>query len=71
MALSTLVLASEGAEHSTLDVMMQTLPAGIIAAATFFLLAMVTLSYRNVANRHAPKAKKFAEEHGGEHGAGH
>lgn len=74
MALSNLiVLASEGGEHSTFDIMMQTLPAGVIAAAVFGLLALVTLSYKNVANRHSAKAEQFAKTHGQHdaHGAGH
>lgn len=67
------VLAAEGAEHSMLEVMMSTLPAGIIAAAVFALLGLVTLSYRNVANRHAAKADRFAASHASAdaHGAGH
>ncbi|MCD2497245.1 MULTISPECIES: hypothetical protein [Microbacterium] len=74
MSLSTLVVAA--AEEHAENVMLHTFPAALIAACVFFLLAMVTLSYRNVANRHAEKAAKFAHEnpesgHGAGHGAGH
>lgn len=63
MTITTLVqaVASEG-EHG--NVMLETFPAGLIAAGIFFALAMVTLSYKNVANRHAAKAEQFAREHG-------
>jgi hypothetical protein len=38
----------------------------------FALLALVTFSYRNVANRHSAKAEAWAEKHGKDgHGAGH
>ena len=36
---------------------------GIIALATFGALALVTLSYRNVANRHSHKAEAYAAKH--------
>ncbi|MCR2811726.1 hypothetical protein NQ166_08335 [Microbacterium sp. zg.Y1090] len=36
---------------------------GIVALAIFLLLGLVTLSYRNVANRHAPKAEAYARAH--------
>ena len=68
---SLTVLASGEGGHDPLAIMMQTLPAGIIAAGVFALLGLVTLSYRNVANRHSGKAEKFAAQHSDEHGAGH
>lgn len=69
---SALVAASAEGGHDPLAVMMQTLPAGIIAFAIFCTLALVVGSYRNVANRHAPKAEKFAASHANDaHGAGH
>ncbi|WP_040165397.1 hypothetical protein [Microbacterium gorillae] len=68
---SLIVHAAEGAEHGG-NVMLHTFPAALIAAVVFFALAMVTLSYRNVANRHAAKAEKFAAENGQHpHGNGH
>jgi hypothetical protein len=38
----------------------------------FTALALVTLSYKNVANRHSAKAEAFAAKHGKDgHEAGH
>lgn len=37
---------------------------GVIAFVAFFALAAVTWGFRNVANRHAPKAEAYAREHG-------
>ena len=72
MSVTTLVsLVAEGGEHGG-NVMLQTFPAALIAAAVFFALAMVTYSYKNVANRHSAKAEQFARENGHDsHGAGH
>jgi len=36
---------------------------GIIALVVFGSLALVTLSYRNVANRHSHKADAYAAKH--------
>ena len=36
---------------------------GLIAAVIFLVLALVTWSYRNVANRHPQKSAKFAQTH--------
>lgn len=55
------VVAAE-AEHG--NVALETLPAGLIAAAIFALLGFVTLSYKNVANRHSAKAEAWAKAHG-------
>lgn len=46
------------------NVMMQTLIFGVIAAVVFLALALVTFSYRNVANRHSAKADAYARRHG-------
>jgi hypothetical protein len=38
----------------------------------FAFLGLVTLSYKNVANRHSAKAEAWAAKHGKDsHGAGH
>ncbi|WEG10332.1 hypothetical protein PU630_07220 [Microbacterium horticulturae] len=58
---SLIAFAAEEAEHG--NVMLETVWYPIIALAVFFFLAMVTLSYKNVANRHAPKAAAYAKEH--------
>ncbi|MFT4214045.1 MAG: hypothetical protein QM622_04635 [Microbacterium sp.] len=63
MTLATiLALAAEGAEHSG-NVQAETFIFGLIAFVTFLALGLVTLSYRNVANRHAHKAAAYAKAH--------
>ena len=43
---------------------------GLIALVLFAVLAFITASYRDVANRHRAKAEAYAARHGGsEHGA--
>ena len=62
MTLATLVvLAAEEGEHH--NVALETVGFGIIAIVVFVSLALVTLSYRNVANRHAHKADAYAAKH--------
>ena len=39
---------------------------GIVALVVFLALGLVTLSYRNVANRNAPKAEAYARTHADE-----
>lgn len=63
-----IAMAAAEAEHS--NVQAETVIFGIIAAGVFALLGLVTLSYRNVANRHSAKAEAYAEKHG-EDGHGH
>lgn len=63
MFLSTLVaFAAEESEH-TGNVAMETIGYGIVAMVAFGALALVTVSYRNVANRHAHKAEEYARTH--------
>lgn len=71
MTLATLlVLAAEEAEHG--NVALETVIYGIIAIAVFAALGLVTLSYRNVANRHAHKADAYKAAHANDvHQAGH
>ncbi|WP_197219825.1 MULTISPECIES: hypothetical protein [Bacteria] len=65
------LVASEAESHGG-NVALETVVFGIIAAAVFALLGLVTFSYRNVANRHSAKAEAWAAEHGKDgHGAGH
>lgn len=59
--------AAEAPEH---NVMAETVIFGIIAALIFGAMGVITLSYRNVANRHSAKAEAFAQRHG-EDGHGH
>lgn len=63
MSLATiLALAAEESEHHG-NVALETVGYGLVALAVFGLLALVTLSYRNVANRHAHKAEAYAQTH--------
>jgi len=63
MTLATIVvLAAEGAEHHG-NVQAETFIYGAIAFVVFLTLGAVTLSFRNVANRHAPKAAAYAKAH--------
>jgi len=71
MSLATLLVqaAAESEEHG--NVALETVGYGIVALIVFAALALVTLSYRNVANRHAGRAAAFAAAHGKEdHGSG-
>ena len=71
MSLATLLVqvAAESEEHG--NVALETVGFGITALVVFAALALVTLSYRNVANRHAGKATAYASAHrGARHGAG-
>lgn len=62
MTLASLVaLAAEESGHG--NVALETVVFGIIAIAVFGILALVTLSYRNVANRHSHKAEAYAAKH--------
>ncbi len=63
MTLATIVaLAAGEAEHHG-NVQAETFVFGLVAFVIFLLLGLVTLSYRNVANRHAPKAEAYAQSH--------
>ena len=63
MTLATiLVLAAEESEHHG-NVALETVGYGLTAIVVFAALALVTLSYRNVANRHAHKAEAYAKAH--------
>jgi hypothetical protein len=63
MTIATIVaLAAEESEHHG-NVALETVGYGIVALCVFAALAIVTLSYRNVANRHAHKAEAYARAH--------
>ncbi len=63
MTLATiLALAAEESEH-TGNVALETVGYGITALVVFGALALVTVSYRNVANRHSHKAEAYARAH--------
>lgn len=62
MTTATLIaFAAEEAEHG--NVALETFWYGLVALAVFAVLGLVTLSYRNVANRHAHKAEAYARTH--------
>ena len=56
------ILAAEETEHHG-NVALETFWYGAVALAVFGLLALVTASYRNGANRHAHKAEAYAKAH--------
>jgi large-conductance mechanosensitive channel len=62
MTFDTLLAVAEEAESHG-NIALETIGFPIIALVVFFALAMVALSYRNVANRHANKAEAYAEKH--------
>lgn len=63
MTLATLIaFAAEESEHHG-NVALETFWYGLVAIISFGLLALVTLSYRNVANRHSAKAEAYAKAH--------
>ncbi|MFC8682380.1 hypothetical protein ACFT30_12740 [Microbacterium ureisolvens] len=63
MTLATIIaLAAEEAEHHG-NVALETVWYGIVAIVVFGVLALVTASYRNVANRHSHKAEAYAKAH--------
>lgn len=64
MTLATIVALATEEHHG--NVQAETFVFGIIAFIVFLLLGFVTLSYRNVANRHSHKADAYAQAHGAE-----
>ncbi|GAA2013910.1 hypothetical protein [Microbacterium ulmi] len=63
MTLATIIaFAAEETEHHG-NVALETVGFGLTAFVVFALLAFVTLSYRNVANRHSHKADAYARAH--------
>jgi hypothetical protein len=63
MTLATIAAfaAAESEHHG--NVALETVGYGIVAIVVFAALALVTASYRNVANRHAHKAEAYARAH--------
>jgi len=64
-----IAMAAAEAEHHG-NIQAETFIFGVIAAAIFGVMALVTFSYRNVANRHSAKAEAWAARHGKDHEAG-
>ncbi|MFB8387434.1 hypothetical protein ACFC3F_09900 [Microbacterium sp. NPDC055910] len=75
MTIATLLaFAAEEADHG--NVALETVGYGIVSIVVFASLGLVTLSYRNVANRHSAKAAAYAKAHADDvqhagHGHGH
>ncbi|GGH38815.1 hypothetical protein [Microbacterium album] len=67
MHLAALAVTAAETDHHG-NVMLETLPFGIVALVIFGVLAAVTASYRNVSNRHAHKVEAHVEH---ETGHGH
>ncbi|MDD7929686.1 hypothetical protein [Microbacterium thalli] len=66
MTLATITaFAAEQTEHHG-NVQAETMIFGVIALVIFLALGLVTLSYRNVANRHSSKAEAYAAAQGRE-----
>ncbi|MFV0320209.1 MAG: hypothetical protein ACK5IN_07605 [Microbacterium sp.] len=66
MQLATVVAAVSAEAHPD-NVMLETIWYPIVALVVFALLAFVTFSYRDVANRHVAKAEAYARTHGPTH----
>ncbi|GAA1952418.1 hypothetical protein [Agromyces allii] len=63
------ILTSESVH--AVELPMATWAYGLVALIIFALLAFVTASYRDVANRHRAKAEAYAARHGGDEHGGH
>lgn len=61
--LATIAAAAEGA-HVVNELPIPAPVYGVIVLALLTALAVVTFSFRDVANRHAAKAEAYAREHG-------
>lgn len=63
--LATTVLAAEEGSHHVVNELPFAAPLfGVIVLVIFVVLAVVTFSFRDVANRHSEKAEAYAREHG-------
>lgn len=65
--LANVAVAAEEGHHIVNELPFPAPLFGVIALATFTALAIVTFSFRDVANRHAEKAEAYAREHGADH----
>ena len=65
MTVATIVALAAEAEHHG-NVPAETFIYGLVAFVIFCLLGFVTLSFRNVSNRHAAKAEAYARTHADE-----
>ncbi len=60
---ATIAVAAEEAHHLN-ELWMPAPLFGVVMFVLFTALAVVTFSFRDVANRHAEKAEAYAREHG-------
>ncbi|GAA3584752.1 hypothetical protein GCM10022198_05040 [Klugiella xanthotipulae] len=63
MSFLTILSAAEGGAHVTNELIMPSILFGAVALVAFAALAIVTWTFRDVANRHADKAEAFRREH--------
>ncbi|MCD2169982.1 MULTISPECIES: hypothetical protein [Microbacterium] len=57
-------VAEQAGHHEGGNVQATTFWYGALAFVVFVCLSLVTLSYRNVSNRHAHKAEAYTKKHG-------
>lgn len=62
--LATIAVAAEEGSHTVNELWFPAPIFGIAIFVTLSALAIVTFTYRDVANRHAAKAEAYAREHG-------
>lgn len=62
ISLAAVVLASEGAEHELNPIWFPAPLFGLIMLVLLSALVFVTLSFRDVANRHSDKAEAYAKD---------
>ncbi|QIM16434.1 hypothetical protein G7067_08390 [Leucobacter insecticola] len=62
--LATIAVAAEEGQHIVNELPFPAPVFGVAAFVVFTALAIVTFSFRDVANRHAAKAEAYAREHG-------
>lgn len=73
MSLATTVLTSTVLTETVhaRELPMEPIMYGVVAIALFFVLGVITYSYRDVANRHRAKAAAYAARHAGSEHGGH
>ncbi|HEU4466841.1 MAG TPA: hypothetical protein VFR98_09960 [Agromyces sp.] len=73
MSLATAVLTSTVLTETVhaRELPMEPIMYGVVAIALFFVLGVITYSYRDVANRHRAKAAAYAARHAGSEHGGH
>lgn len=62
--LATTLLAAEEGSHVVNELPFPAPLFGLIVFVIFVAFAIVTFSFRDVANRHSEKAEAYAREHG-------